>query len=63
MTNRYPEGMPKKDNCGDKDCDHTLDNHHKEIVSTGDVNQERVAQYFNCLAPFCECKKYVPPET
>ena len=54
--------MAKKDNCGDKDCDHALGNHHKEIVSTGDVNQERVARYFNCLAPFCECKEYVPPK-
>lgn len=54
--------MTKKQNCGDKDCGHDLGNHHKEIVSTGDVNQVREPQFFNCLAPFCSCKKYVPPK-
>ena len=57
--------MVKKDNCGDKSCDHVRDSHHKELVSTGDVNKvatSRVPQYFACLAPFCGCKKYIPPE-
>ena len=56
--------MTKKDNCGDKDCGHVRDSHHKEYVSTGDVTKvaPREPQFFNCLAAFCSCEKYVPPK-
>lgn len=53
--------MTKKRICGDKDCSHDLDSHHKEYVSSGDVNQVRELQYFACLAPFCSCKKAKVP--
>lgn len=54
--------MTKKDNCGDKDCGHTRDNHYKEFISTGELDQVREPQFFACLASFCSCKKYQPPE-
>lgn len=43
-------------------CGHAKETHAPEVVSTGDVTQDRQTYWGLCLGVYCECSEYEPPD-
>lgn len=52
--------MSLRDDC--IDCTHAKETHASDVESSGDATQERRIVYGACLAAWCACRRYEPPD-
>ena len=53
--------MSLRTDCATPYCGHDRDTHYREVISTHDLSNPRVAVYRACLASKCDCRTYTPP--